>query len=193
MKNIIGSVLIIIFAAVGGLGGHLLKGDRGSKAGAAAVPYEESGDGTHEKDKGDHGKKKESHDGDDKHSDKKKDNGHGSSAYSSADNTEYYSFSREFVVPIMKDKRVDSLILLNINLEVQSSAMDKMFSINPKIRDNIMTTLVELSNDGKTLEDPTNVDSYETIRSMILLNLSSVVASGIENVLIMDIAKQDLG
>ena len=55
-----------------------------------------------------------------------------------------------------------------------------------------MTTLVGLSTDGRTLEDPTNTESYETIRSVVLMNLQSVVSSGIENVLILDMAKQDL-
>ena len=92
----------------------------------------------------------------------------------------------------MANQRVDSLVIININLEVDSSVMENLFSIKPKLRDNIMTTLVELSNDGKTLVEPTSIDGYETIRSVVLMNLNSVVASGIENVLIMDLAKQDL-
>jgi hypothetical protein len=38
----------------------------------------------------------------------------------------------------------------------------------------------------------TNVESYETIRAMVLLNLQKVMPSGIRNVLIVDIAQQDL-
>ena len=64
--------------------------------------------------------------------------------------------------------------------------------MEPKIRDNIMTTLIELSNDGQTFDNITDVESYETLRAMILLNLQKVVTSGIQNVLIVDIAQQDL-
>jgi hypothetical protein len=38
----------------------------------------------------------------------------------------------------------------------------------------------------------TNVENYETIRSMVLMNLQTVMATGIHNVLIMDVAKQDV-
>ena len=104
----------------------------------------------------------------------------------------YFKFGREFVVPIMQDGKVKALVILNLNLEVDDSHIDKLFSLEPKLRDNVMTTLVGLSTDGRTLEDPTNTESYETIRSVVLMNLQSVVSSGIENVLILDMAKQDL-
>ncbi len=55
-----------------------------------------------------------------------------------------------------------------------------------------MTTLIGLSSDGTTFESITNVESYETIRAMVLMNLKNVVSSGIQNVLILDMGKQDL-
>lgn len=186
MKNLIGAVGVAFFAVAGGIGGQMLKSD-----GTGAADHMAEADGAgHDEDMGDHGKKDDHGDG---HVKKKKDDGHGGRhAEASSSEIQYFDFSREFIVPIMRDQRVESLVIININLEVQSSVMDKLFSVKPKLRDSIMTTLVGLSNDGTTLVDPTNVDSYETIRSVILLNLSSVVASGIENVLIMDLAKQDL-
>jgi len=183
MKNIIGAICVALFAAAGGFGGQFLKSDSGAKDDHAMEKEETSHGGGHGEEKGGHGndhgeKKKDSHGG-----------GHGSAL---ASDIQFFNFSREFIVPIMTNQRVESLVIININLEVESSVLDKLFSIKPKLRDNIMTTLVELSNDGKTLVEPTSVDSYETIRSVILTNLNSVVASGIENVLIMDLAKQDL-
>ena len=55
-----------------------------------------------------------------------------------------------------------------------------------------MTTLITLSNDGRTLEDLTSVNNYETIRAMILMNLQDAISDRIRNVLIVDVAKQDL-
>lgn len=104
----------------------------------------------------------------------------------------YFKFSREFVVPIMRDGTVQSLVILNINLEVDDDASLNLFSMEPKLRDNIMTTLVALSTDGRTFETMTTVDSYESIRAVVLANLSNVTPKGIRNVLILDAAKQDL-
>ncbi len=67
-----------------------------------------------------------------------------------------------------------------------------LFSMDPKLRDNIMTTLISLGNDGVTLERMTSAESYETIRSMVKKNLNSVLSKGIKNVLIVDLGKQDL-
>lgn len=184
MKNIIGAVGVALFAVAGGVGGQMLKGDPTDKV-EHAGEKQSDGHGS------DHGEKKDGHGGAGHAEKKADDHGGGHGSESSAD-VQYFTFSREFVVPIMANQRVESLVIVNINLEAQSSVMEKLFSVKPKLRDNIMTTLVSLSNDGKTLVEPTSVDSYETIRSVILMNLNSVVATGIENVLIMDMAKQDL-
>jgi hypothetical protein len=90
----------------------------------------------------------------------------------------YFKFTREFIVPVMHDRKVESLVILNINLEADSSISQKLFSMEPKIRDNIMTTLIELSNDGRTFENITDVESYETIRAMVLMNLQKRCRQG---------------
>jgi hypothetical protein len=184
MKSVISMLIIALLAAGGSFGGQMLKKNSAPKT-EHAVDEKEGAKGK------DHAKGKKSDHG--KSSDKGKGGDHGD-GYSSGSSSElqYFSFSREFVVPIMADQRVESLVIINLNLEVESHILNKLFSIKPKLRDNIMTTLVELSNDGKTLVEPTSVDSYETIRSVILSNLNSVVASGVENVLIMDLAKQEV-
>ncbi|MEO0450755.1 MAG: flagellar basal body-associated FliL family protein [Pseudomonadota bacterium] len=113
-------------------------------------------------------------------------------ASSSPGDSAYYKFSREFVVPIMRGGQVKSLVILHITLETDQGTADDLFSEEPKLRDNIMTTLIELSNDGRTLEELTNVSNYETMRSLVLMNLQSSISDEIKNVLIVDVAKQDL-
>ena len=55
-----------------------------------------------------------------------------------------------------------------------------------------MTTLIKLSSGGRTLYSITEVENYETLRSTILANLRNEVPHGIHNVLILDMARQDL-
>lgn len=175
MKLIITSIVAIVFVAIGSFAGVMLK----PAVEVSATPSSaEAG-----KEGGDYAK-------DEKKGAKKKDDGYDKSAYSS--DSAYYKFSREFVVPIMRDGQVKSLVILHINLETDSATSDELFSEEPRVRDNIMTTLIGLSNDGRTLEDLTNINHYETMRSMILMNLKDAIAPGIRNVLIVDVAKQDL-
>nr|WP_070960310.1 flagellar basal body-associated FliL family protein [Hyphomonas sp. Mor2] len=179
MKLIVTSLVAIIFVAAGSFAAVVLK----TPSEATAVQSDKGGD---EYADGDHG---DDHDKSDKKT-AKKDDGYGKKP--SSGNTAYYKFSREFVVPIMRGGQVNSLIILHISLETDSSTSERLFSEEPKLRDNIMTTLIALSNDGRTLEEPTNINNYETIRSMILMNLKDSIDDGIENVLIVDMAKQNL-
>lgn len=179
MKLIVTSLVAIIFVAAGSFAAVVLK-----TPSEASASYAEAGDGEHHDDDhgDDHGKKPKKAD--------THDDGHGSKA--SSGSSAYYKFSREFVVPIMRGGQVTSLVILHISLETDSATSEKLFSEEPKLRDNIMTTLIGLSNDGRTLEEPTNISNYETIRSMILMNLKDSIDDGIQNVLIVDMAKQNL-
>ena len=183
MKHIISAVVAVVCILVGGITGHFVK--NGLTAAASTS--------THEKPKGEGGSHAGGgHGGEaaDSHKAKEVSSGHDGAAGTSG--VVYFKFTREFVVPIMHDRKVESLVIININLEADSGISQKLFSMEPKIRDNIMTTLIELSNDGHTFDNITDVESYETIRAMVLMNLQKAIPTGIENVLIVDIAQQDL-
>ena len=179
MKQIIPSLVALLAISAGGGAAYFLKSGGDEKPSVAAHDKdaaESDGDAEPKKEK----KEKGGHGKSDKHGDA-----------GEADVT-YYKFSREFVVPMIENDRVQSLIILNLNLEVDTSISQELFSKEPVLRDNIMTTLVKLSSGGRTLNSITDVDNYETLRSMILTNLQNEVPNGIRNVLILDMARQDL-
>lgn len=188
MKNIIPAIIVIICIVAGGIGGNFLRtSGGGASAGAEKHGGGEAKSSHGEEAKGGHGASEPAKDSHAKDSHEKDSHGGGGSS-----GVDYFKFTREFVVPVMRDARVDSLVILNINLEVDSSITSKLFSMEPKIRDNIMTTLIGLSNDGQTLDAISNIDNYESIRASVLMNLQKIVPTGIENVLIVDMAKQEL-
>lgn len=200
MKSIITAVIAIACIVAGGVGGHFLRSMSSGAAAPDSHAKAPAADGHAEK-KDDHAKKPEKKDSHGKESKESKDShgkeakgGHGKDAGAEAEagGVVYYKFSREFIVPIIREGRVESLVILNLSLEADASIDQKLFEMEPKLRDNIMTTLITLSNDGTTFESMTNVENYESIRSMVLMNLQTVMASGIKNVLIMDLAKQDI-
>jgi flagellar protein FliL len=198
MKQFLAPIIVVVGILAGGAGGFFLKNMGADKSGAPVS--EADGHAAKEKDDGKSGKdgKSDGHGSKDKKEkgQKKDDKAHGGSkdSHSAGGENEisYFKFSREFIVPIMSGNRVSELVILNISLETDESISQTLFSQEPKLRDNIMTTLIALSNDGVTFESMTAVDNYETLRSTILMNLDSVVADGIENVLILDLAKQEI-
>jgi|APLow6443716910_1056828.scaffolds.fasta_scaffold87116_2 flagellar basal body-associated protein FliL len=193
MKNIITAIIAIACIVAGGVGGHFIR-----SMGGSAPKAEKHGE---EKSDAGHGEKKDDHAKPEKKADKKeaKADGHGKSGGDGhgkeggeAGGVIYFKFSREFVVPVVSQGRVTSLVILNLNLEADADMSQKLFEMEPKLRDNIMTTLITISNDGQTFESMTDLENYESIRSMVMMNLKSVMATGIHNVLIVDLAKQDL-
>ncbi|MGB3627517.1 MAG: hypothetical protein WA989_16935, partial [Henriciella sp.] len=169
-----------IFIIAGGAGGFYLKSSGSADASTAPAS-------SHEGDSSDHDKKSSGHG-----EDKKAKDGHGKDSSGENGDVTYHNFTREFVVPIIRNEQVVSLVILNLNLEVDNSISGKLFSMEPKLRDNIMTTLIGISNDGKTFNSMTEIENYEYIRATVLKNLQDKVATEIRNVLIMDMARQDL-
>lgn len=188
MKHILTAIIAVVCIVAGGVGGHFLKSS-GASAEAATAPAE-TGHGTkddHAKD--DHGQKDDKGKAkDDKHA-KAGAQGKGGGAPGAI---AYYKFPREFVVPLIENGRVSSLVILNINLEIDESASAQMFLIEPAVRDNIMTTLISLANDGKTFQTLSDIESYESMRALVLMNLRKAVPNGVRNVLILDMARQDI-
>ena len=187
MKHVISAVVAVVCILIGGITGHFVKTGLTAAAGTSAHESADKPADSHGA-KDSHGDEKKK----DSHGAKKASSGHGGGGHdggAATGDVVYFKFTREFIVPIMHDRKVESLVILNI---ADSSVSQKLFSMEPKIRDNIMTTLIELSNDGRTFENLTDVESYETLRAMVLLNLQKVVPAGIQNVLIVDIAQQDL-
>ena len=187
MKNLITALVAVVFIVIGGVVGHMLRGGGGNAEAATAAKKDdghgekaEAGDSHAPKEKDAHGGEK-----------KAKKDGHGASSGSSG--SAYFKFSREFVVPMIENERVSSLVILNINVESDAATSDKLFSQEPVIRDVIMTTLIEISGDGKTFQSMTSIENYETLRSLILVALQKKFPDmGIKNILILDIARQDL-
>ncbi|WP_291194208.1 hypothetical protein [Hyphomonas sp.] len=188
MKNIIAAIIVIVCIVAGGVGGNFLRSMSSGPSDPAAKAEKPAKDAHGEKKDDDPAAKKDDH-GKKPDKDKKKDSHGGESADSEV---YYFKFTREFVVPIIREGRVHSLVILNLNLEADGSIASNLQSMEPKLRDNIMTSLITLSNDGTTFESVTSVENYELIRSTVMDNLQSVVASGISNVLIVDMAKQDI-
>jgi hypothetical protein len=174
IKNLVPAIVAGVFIVAGGLGGFFVK-DMLSADATTKDSHASSEKDAHGKDDSGHGK----------------DKGHGNDNGKSG-SVAYFKFTREFVVPIIAGERVESLVILNLNLEVDAGVSQRLYEMEPKLRDNIMTTLVRLSSEGDTLGSLTEPDNYETLRSMILASLRTLVPEGIDNVLILDMAKQQI-
>jgi hypothetical protein len=169
VKGIIKTVVMIVAVVAGGMGASFYKGVSASDA----PGHEEDG----------HSEKKS----DDK---KKGGDDHGKSS-DDGGTTTYMKFKRQFVIPVMKENKIKSLVIMNFNIELNDAAPPNSFNLEPKLRDAFMRSLLNLSNEGVFDDDLTSPETFDYIRETLVGSARGILSQGVENVLILDVAKRD--
>lgn len=169
IKSVLKTAILMIAVVGGGVGGSIYKNMSSPDAAASGKEAHAKAD------------KKES-DGKEKKDDKSKSEG---------GEIRYQKFKRQFVIPVMGDKKIKSLVIMNFNLELNEDAPSNSFSLEPKLRDAFMKDLLMLSNEGVFSDDLTSPESYEEIRETLLGSSRRILNDGVNDVLILDIAKRD--
>lgn len=123
---------------------------------------------------------------------KSSDGGHGKADSEANGDYGYVKFSRQFIVPVITSSAVQSLVVLDVSLEVSSSSTETIYSQEPKIRDLLLTTLLNLSNEQIFSGDFLDQDNIELIRERLLSAAQSFLGDEVNNILILSISRQDL-
>ena len=103
----------------------------------------------------------------------------------------YFKFQRDFIVPVMRGKRVDSIVLLSLTLEMEEDSVEGARLLEPKLRDSFMKALLSLSHDGYFAGDITSPEVYETMQDRLKDAGKAVLDNNIYSVLVVDFARQD--
>lgn len=205
-------IMLIAMVVLGGVGADFLRNKKAHGAHAEAAGEHGAKDAGDKKDDGHakkkkkdkkddgHGKKAEKDDGHGKKKKKaKKDDGHGKKAEKDdghgggGDTTavSFLNFKRQFVIPVVKAKKIESLVLINLNLELNEEAPEDVYLLEPKLRDALMRELLALSNKGAFSGDLTDVDTYDILRETLSNAVAEIIPIGFESVLILDLTRQD--
>ena len=198
--------VIHALAVFGGVsGGVWLKSTLAAEAGKPAHADDHE---TAEKKAGKHGatghdaKPKDQHAAKEKKTDKKaaKDShggggGHGGghdSGSDSAGDTGFMKFSRQFVVPVIAASGVRSLVVMDINIEVPPGMEETVYTREPKLRDSMLAAMLNLSNRGAFNQNLLDARNLDSIRSELLTAARTVIGEDAQNVLILNITRQDV-
>lgn len=186
MKSILKFVPLILAVVIGAVGADFLKQSNTLSASANSAA------GASKKDASGHDKKSEHGKSTDKtKSDKKSNKSDGGHDGDKPRETRYLKFKRQFVIPVMKDQKVGGLVLMNFNLELNEDADDEVFSEEPKLRDAYMRVLLQMSSEGAFDGDLVSPATYEQLRYNLITASTRIIDEGVEDVLILDIVKQD--
>ncbi|NWG93601.1 MAG: hypothetical protein HXY21_14015 [Parvularculaceae bacterium] len=104
----------------------------------------------------------------------------------------FMKFSRQFVTPIVVAGKPTSMMILDVNIEVDPALSGSIYAQEPRLRDAMLRVLLKQASDGsleKMLADPSVL---EDTRAQMLVEARAIAGDGVLSVLIMDVGYQDL-
>lgn len=105
--------------------------------------------------------------------------------------TEFVKLNNQFIVPIVKEGTVQSLVILSVSLEVVSGKSEDVYADEPKLRDGFLQVLFDHANAGGFDGAFTNAVNMDNLRAALLETGLKVLPDDLKKVLITDIVRQD--
>lgn len=103
----------------------------------------------------------------------------------------YIAMKNQFVVPVIRDERVRSLVVLSLSLETTPENGETIFTREPKLRDVFLQVLFDHSHIGGFDGAFTESSRMSVLKVALLEAAQSVVGSIVSDVIITDIVRQE--
>jgi flagellar protein FliL len=104
---------------------------------------------------------------------------------------EFVKLSNQFVIPVLEDGRIASMVIMSINLEVTAGSTEAVFSMEPKLRDGFLQTLFDHANAGGFRGSFTDSANMVNLRAALMEVAKAALGDKVKDVLIVDIGRQD--
>ena len=174
IQKLLPILVILAGAIVGGGGGYFAK-TQTAKAAASEAHGEAAGEHG-EADKG-RGKKEN-----------KRKGGHGAEEDIGA--TSFMKFSRQFVVPVVERGKPKVMIILDINIEVDNTLTESVYTLEPPLRDALLSRLLSLSSQGMLPQMLEDSGKMEATKAALLETSREIIGKAALSILILDIGIQ---
>ena len=106
-------------------------------------------------------------------------------------NANFVKLNNQFVVPVVQEGRVSSLVVLSLSLELGGGGAEDVYKMEPKLRDAFLQVLFDHANIGGFNGNFTSGRKMQQLRSALLETARTVLGKAVRDVLIMDIVRQD--
>lgn len=104
---------------------------------------------------------------------------------------EYVKLNNQFVVPILQDGKVISMVILTLSLEVSKGSTEQVYGREPKLRDAFLQVMFDHANAGGFRGAFTDGANLILLRKALLESAKSAVGDMVLDILISDIVRQD--
>lgn len=105
---------------------------------------------------------------------------------------ELVSLNNQFVVPVVEENAVQSMVILTLGLEVVEGTSDVIYTREAKLRDVFLRTLFGHANLGGFSGDFTALSNLEMLRTSLLTAARAEIGPDVQNILITSLARQDV-
>lgn len=104
---------------------------------------------------------------------------------------EYVKLNNQFVIPVVEDGRVSSLVVLSLSLEVEPGTTETVYAREPKLRDVFLQVMFDHANVGGFSGSFTDGTNLLVLRTSLKEGAALILGPSVRDVLITDIARQD--
>lgn len=105
---------------------------------------------------------------------------------------EYVKLNNQFLVPVVVDELVESLVVMTLSVEVLAGQGEVIYSREPKLRDAFLQVLFDHANVGGFQGEFTNAKNMDALRQALTEIAQKIAGDNVTSVLITDIARQDV-
>ncbi|MEM6609232.1 MAG: flagellar basal body-associated FliL family protein [Pseudomonadota bacterium] len=109
----------------------------------------------------------------------------------SAENLEYVRLNNQFVVPVVRDAAVRSLVVMSLTVEIEAGQAEMVFNREPRLRDAFLRVMFGHANAGGFEGVFTTPTALNPLRSGLRDAAYDVLGPIVNDVLIVDIVRQD--
>lgn len=104
---------------------------------------------------------------------------------------EYVKLNNQFVIPVVDEGRVASLVVLSISLQVGTGTREAVFAREPKLRDAFLQVLFDHANAGGFDGVFTTSENLRSLRRALLEAAQRILGEAVSDALITDLVRQD--
>lgn len=105
---------------------------------------------------------------------------------------EYARLNNQFIVPIVNDGKVSSMVVLSLSLEVTRGSKDSVLAYEPRLRDAFLQVLFDHANVGGFDGAFTMASNMRVLREALRSAATQNLGDTVIDVLIIDIVRQDI-
>ncbi len=104
---------------------------------------------------------------------------------------EYVKLNNQFIVPVVEQGIVQSLVILSLSLEVPTGVSQDVYAVEPRLRDSFLQVLFDHANAGGFDGAFTGANNMEILRVALFEAAQKSLGPKVSDVLIVDIVRQD--